>query len=161
MEALPSAATEEMKRFADAVGLVSVLASGGYPMPDPRKTSFESKNRDAEGIPVVGFRDQEWEMVSIYWVDAESDGGTGWQDPEEMIEFAKRPLPVMHTVGLLVFECDHYIAVTDSKGPEEMGSVTKIPLGWIQQYDRLGVVASKLPRLQGPGLELGEQGMAG
>ena len=31
MEALPSAATEEMKRFADEVGLVSVLASGGSP----------------------------------------------------------------------------------------------------------------------------------
>ena len=95
-------------------------------MPEPKRTISDLRNRErGRDEPFLeGYTDVEWDMVSVLWVDAESDGGSG---SEEMMEHARRPLPVIHTVGLLVHQDDEQIAVTDSKGPEEMGSVTKIP----------------------------------
>ena len=114
-------------------------------MPEPKRTTSEIRNgiqRDA--FHLEGFNDTQWEMVSVYWIDAESDGGSGWQDPEDMIEYARRPLPIMHTVGLLVYEDAEQVAITDTKGPEEMGSITKIPRIWLKRFDRLGPISSKL-----------------
>ncbi|MBG79630.1 MAG: hypothetical protein MK089_00340 [Phycisphaerales bacterium] len=114
-------------------------------MPEPKRTTSEIRNgvqRDA--FHLEGFTDTQWEMVSVYWIDAESDGGSGWQDPEDMIEYARRPLPIMHTVGLLVYEDAEQVAITDTKGPEEMGSITKIPRIWLKRFDRLGPISSKL-----------------
>jgi hypothetical protein len=114
-------------------------------MAEPKRTISELRNRERarEDVVLDGYSDVEWEMVSILWVDAESDGGNGWQDPEEMMEYARRPLPVIQTIGLLVYEDAEQIAVTDSKGPEEMGSVTKIPRQWVKQYHRLAPVSNK------------------
>jgi len=116
-------------------------------MADSKRTTSDLRNRERARDEYIldGYSDIEWDMVSIHWVDAESDGGSGWQDPEEMLEYARRPLPVIHTVGLLVFEDAEQIAITDSKGPEEMGSVTKIPRQWIKQFHRLAPVASNQP----------------
>lgn len=114
-------------------------------MPDPKRSISEPRavgHRDA--FHLEGFTDMPWEMVSIYWIDAESDGGSGWQDPEDMMDYARRPLPIMHSVGLLVYEDAEQIAITDTKGPEEMGSVTKIPRIWLKRFDRLGPISSKL-----------------
>ena len=83
-------------------------------------------------------------MVSIVWKDAESQGGPTWEDRTEMLEFAQRPLTTVHTVGLLLHADDEQIAITDTKGPEEMGSVTKIPRIWLKRFDRLGPISSKL-----------------
>ena len=114
-------------------------------MADSKRTTSDPRNRERARDEYVleGYSDIEWDMVSIHWVDAESDGGSGWQDPEEMLEYARRPLPVIHTVGLLVYEDAEQVAITDSKGPEEMGSVTKIPRQWVKQYHRLVPLASK------------------
>ena len=121
-------------------------------MAEPKRTTSDLRNRERakDDYVLEGYSDVEWEMVSILWVDAESDGGSGWQDPEEMMEYARRPLPVIHTVGLLVYEDAQQIAVTDSKGPEEMGSVTKIPRQWVKQFHRLAPVANKQGGLAPP-----------
>ncbi|MEE2907543.1 MAG: hypothetical protein VX527_06875 [Planctomycetota bacterium] len=114
-------------------------------MPEPKRTTNEVRGREGrDAFQLEGFTDTQWEMVSVFWIDAESDGGSGWQDPEDMVEYARRPLPIMHTVGLLVYEDAEQIAITDTKGPEEMGSITKIPRVWLKRFDRLGPVASKL-----------------
>ncbi|MDP7028982.1 MAG: hypothetical protein QF733_02035 [Phycisphaerales bacterium] len=78
---------------------------------------------------------QSWPVVSVRWVDAEARGGPGWEDPEDMVEFALRPLAEVHTVGLLIHECDQFIALTDSRGPDQVGSVQKIPKAWINTID--------------------------
>jgi len=114
-------------------------------MPEPKRTTAEIRNgHQRECFQLEGFTDTQWEMVSVYWIDAESDGGSGWQDPEDMLDYARRPLPIMHTVGLLVYEDAEQVAITDTKGPEEMGSITKIPRIWLKRFDRLGPVSSKL-----------------
>jgi hypothetical protein len=114
-------------------------------MAEPKRTINDPRGRDQrDGFQLEGFTDSQWEMVSVFWIDAESDGGSGWQDPEDMLEYARRPLPVMHTVGLLVYEDAEQVAITDTKGPEEMGSITKIPRIWLKRFDRLGPVSSKL-----------------
>ncbi len=78
---------------------------------------------------------QPWPVVSVRWVDAEARGGPGWEDPEDMVEFALRPLAEVHTVGLMIHESDHFIALTDSRGPDQVGSVQKIPKAWINTID--------------------------
>lgn len=79
--------------------------------------------------------DRSWPVVSVRWVDAEARGGPSWEDPEDMVEFALRPLAEVHTVGLLIYECDHFIALTDSRGPDQIGGVQKIPKAWINALD--------------------------
>ncbi|MBT4768777.1 MAG: hypothetical protein HOO04_10515 [Phycisphaerae bacterium] len=76
-----------------------------------------------------------WPVVSVKWVDAEARGGPGWEDPEDMVEFALRPLATVHTVGLLIYECEQFVAVTDSRGPDQIGAVQKIPRGWITSLE--------------------------
>ena len=77
----------------------------------------------------------EWPVVSVRWFDAEARGGPGWEDPEDMIEFAMKPLVEVHTVGLLLHTCDQFIALTDSRGPDQIGGVQKIPRAWIATLD--------------------------
>lgn len=78
---------------------------------------------------------RNWPVVSVKWVDAEARGGPGWEDPEDMVEFAMHPLATVHTVGLLIHECEQFIAVTDSRGPDQVGAVQKIPRTWITSLD--------------------------
>ena len=76
-----------------------------------------------------------WPVVSVKWVDAEARGGPGWEDPEDMVEFALRPLATVQTVGLLIHECEQFIALTDSRGPDQVGAVQKIPKAWITEME--------------------------
>ncbi|HJN80392.1 MAG: hypothetical protein QF534_05105 [Phycisphaerales bacterium] len=76
-----------------------------------------------------------WPVVSVNWVDAEARGGPGWEDPEDMVEFALRPLATVHTVGLLIHECEQFVAMTDSRAPDQVGAVQKIPKAWITSME--------------------------
>jgi hypothetical protein len=78
-----------------------------------------------------------WPIICIRWVDAEARGGPGWEDLEEMVEFALRPPAEVQTVGLLVYESEHYVALTDTRSPDLTGGVQKIPKGWILALDYL------------------------
>ena len=79
----------------------------------------------------------DWPVVSVRWVDAEARGGPGWEDAEDLIEFAMRPLAEVLTVGLMVYCCDLFVALTDSRGPDQVGAVQKIPRAWIIAMDEL------------------------
>ena len=81
--------------------------------------------------------DAPWPVIAIRWVDAEARGGPGWEDLEEMVDFALRPPAEVLTVGLLIFENDDYVAITDTRSPDLTGGVQKIPKGWILSMDRL------------------------
>lgn len=83
-------------------------------------------------------------LVSIRWKDAESQGGPTWEDTDDMLEFARRPLTTVLTVGVLLHMDPEQIAVTDTVAFDQMGGVTKIPRGWIERIDELGPVPSDL-----------------
>ncbi|MCH2137172.1 MAG: hypothetical protein MK101_11430 [Phycisphaerales bacterium] len=83
--------------------------------------------------------DSPWPVVSVRWIDAEARGGPGWEDLEEMVEFALRPPAEVLTVGLLIHENDEYIALTDTRSPDLTGGVQKIPKGWILALEHLVV----------------------
>ena len=110
--------------------------SHGYQTPDrpgPEEEPACSSRGENEAVKEV--LSSDWPVVSVRWVDAEARGGPGWEDPEDMIEFALRPLAEVHTVGLLLHSCDRYIALTDSRGPDQIGGVQKIPRAWITRMD--------------------------
>ena len=75
-------------------------------------------------------------MVSVKWKDAESQGGPSWEDSQDMLEFAKRPLIIVHTVGQLIHSDKEKIAITDTVSGDQMGGVTKIPRMWIMENGR-------------------------
>ena len=76
-------------------------------------------------------------MVSVKWKDAESQGGPSWEDTQDMLEFAKRPLIIVHTVGQLIHSDEEKIAITDTVSGDQMGGVTKIPRMWIMEMVEL------------------------
>ena len=61
-----------------------------------------------------------------------------------MLEFARRPLTTVQTVGVLLHMDEEQIAVTDTVALDQMGGVTKIPRGWIERIERLEGVGSEL-----------------
>ena len=97
------------------------------PVPAPAEQVREALSRD-------------WPPVSVVWVDAEARGGPGWEDLEELVEFAFKPLVEVRTVGLLIHACEQFVAVTDSRGPDQVGAVQKIPRAWIVSMERLAPV---------------------
>ncbi len=76
-------------------------------------------------------------MVMVIWKDAESQGGPSWEDTDDMLEFARRPLTPVRTVGLLLHLDEEQIAVTDTIALDQMGGVTKIPRAWVERFEFL------------------------
>jgi len=37
----------------------------------------------------------DWPMVEVIWIDAEEYGERGWNDTDEVLEYAKKPCPTM------------------------------------------------------------------
>ncbi len=112
-------------------------------MPQIRPT-FESSG-PTHSDEVERALDRDWPVVSVRWIDAEARGGPGWEDPEDMVEFALRPLVEVHTVGLLIYECDRFVALTDSRGPDQIGGVQKIPKAWINDLQIMASSAGDPP----------------
>ena len=103
------------------------------------RTSIETDSKPRSDVDRTGevASGHPHAMVSIRWKDAESQGGPGWEDCEEMLEFARRPLTTVHTIGLLVHADEEQIAVTDTMTTDQMGGITKIPRGWIEKIEYL------------------------
>jgi hypothetical protein len=66
-------------------------------------------------------------VETIKWVDASSHGGPGWVTHEDAETFALEKLPIMSTVGFVIYETDSYMVLTDTVGEEECSSIHKIP----------------------------------
>lgn len=97
---------------------------------DPRVPNVPNNLEDIQDA-----LNRDWPVISVRWVDAEARGGPGWEDPEDMVEFALKPLSEVQTVGLLIHACDHFIALTESRGPDQIGGVHKIPRAWITSME--------------------------
>lgn len=80
-------------------------------------------------------------IVEIVWLDAEACGEGGWMDLELGMEAAAKAPPLMRTLGYVLHTAEEFISVTDSIGPDECGTINKIPNKMIKEiyrYDRPG-----------------------
>lgn len=66
-------------------------------------------------------------MMLVRWVDAQTTGGAEWMEKSEMQAAAKTKLPLMNTVGYLIYEDETQYALVSTLGPAESSQVHKIP----------------------------------
>ncbi len=121
-------------------------ADAGMRAPYPADSTATSTPRlesnhldhDVDGDPdTFEFDGADPRMVLVVWKDAESQGGPTWEDTDEMLEFARRPLGLVRTVGLLLHVDHEQIAITDTVATDQMGGVTKIPRAWVERFEYL------------------------
>jgi hypothetical protein len=77
--------------------------------------------------------------VIVEWRDAETRGGPEWVPLEDLIDYSTQPPPIMTTVGCVLYDTDDFIALTDTLGPEETGSINVLPKGMIISIKELHV----------------------
>ena len=76
-------------------------------------------------------RNGEYRLVLVEWTDAEEHGEMGWNDLEEMLEYAAKECPIMRSVGWCVHESASHIALLSTIGDIECSTVEKIPNAFI------------------------------
>ena len=89
----------------------------------PRKPSEASKPN--------AYNYDDIRILEVVWNDAVEEGDIGWNDLKAMMRLAKKPCPVMQTLGYLVYSDDHQISLLSTLGPEECSRLDKIPRAWI------------------------------
>lgn len=72
------------------------------------------------------------------WYDAHSQGGPDWVDAEDAMEYAHMELPLIRQVGIVLYEAEGYIAITDTVGSTMTGTVHSIPRGMIISMVKIG-----------------------
>ena len=80
---------------------------------------------------------KKYPLVEVVWLDAEEKGEVGWNDTKELLRYAKKPCPTMHTVGYCVYKGEEHIALLSTIGPDECSSLEKIPLAFIKTINEL------------------------
>ena len=71
--------------------------------------------------------------VEVWWYDAETCGGPGWVDRDDADDYIYGDLPIIKSIGFLCAITDTHYAITDSVGHNQIGGVTKIPLGMVKE----------------------------
>jgi len=77
------------------------------------------------------------EVREIVWVDAHSQGGPEWVSLEDAYEYAHEPLPKIKNIGYVLHETDEYVAITDTVGEDNTGTVHSIPRNIIIEMSTL------------------------
>jgi len=80
---------------------------------------------------------KDYDMVEVMWVDAEEHGEIGWNNLKEQLKYAKKPCPLMRSIGFEVWRDAKHIALISSMGDKECSSVEKIPMGFIKSITKL------------------------
>ena len=78
-----------------------------------------------------------YRLVEVIWVDAEEYGEIGWNDLKAMKRYAKKPCPVMRSVGYVLHQDDQHISLASTVGDKECSTVEKVPCQFIQSITDL------------------------
>jgi len=78
-----------------------------------------------------------YDIVLVEWVDAEEHGEVGWNNLKAQLKYAKKPCPVMRSVGFEVWRDANHIALLSSIGDKECSTVEKIPIGFVRSVTLL------------------------
>ena len=93
---------------------------------------------------------KNYDIVLVEWVDAEEKGESGWNDIKEMLRYAKKPCPVMRSVGFEVYRGKDHIALLSTVGPDECSTLEKIPLGFIKSITPLAANKTSIDATHNP-----------
>lgn len=85
----------------------------------------------------------DYKLVEVIWIDAEEHGDVGWNDLKSMKAYAKKPCPVMYTVGYVLHQSEEHIAVISTVGTDECSRVEKIPTEFVKE---IKVIREEKPR---------------
>jgi len=77
-------------------------------------------------------KSKEYQIVEVLWSDAEEKGDTGWNDIKEMLQYAKKPCPIMKSVGYDVYRDKDHISLLSTIGPDECSTIEKIPIAFVK-----------------------------
>jgi len=90
---------------------------------------------NTEGIYQMAIK--AYKIVECLWSDAEEKGDVGWNDLSELLKYAKKPCPVMRTVGYEVYRDADHIALLSTIGNAECSTLEKIPIAFIKSITPL------------------------
>ncbi len=76
-------------------------------------------------------------LVEVIWEDAEEYGEIGWNDLKAMKRYAKKPCPVMHSVGYVLHNDKNHITLASTIGSKECSTTEKIPTSFIKSITKL------------------------
>jgi len=74
----------------------------------------------------------KYNIVEVQWVDAEEHGEIGWNNLKAQLKYAKKPCPLMRSVGFEVWRDENHIALLSSIGDKECSAIEKIPIAFVQ-----------------------------
>ena len=89
----------------------------------------ETWNSNESWTPSTSFH----ELVEIWWDDAETCGGPGWVDRDDANDYIYGDLPTIKSIGFLCAITDTHYSITDNVGHNQIGGVTKIPIGMVKE----------------------------
>ena len=72
-------------------------------------------------------------IIEVIWIDAQEVGGIGWNDLDEILTESLKPCPIMHSVGIVLRDCEDCVSLLSTVGPSECSSMEKIPRVWIKR----------------------------
>ena len=82
-------------------------------------------------------KQKHYDVVEVTWVDAEEVGDTGWNNLKGQLMDAKKPCPVMKTVGYVVYESKTHISLLSSIGADNASTLEKIPMSFVVDIKKL------------------------
>lgn len=74
----------------------------------------------------------QYDIVEVVWIDAEEHGEIGWNNLKSQLKYAKKPCPLMRSVGYEVWRDDKHIALLSTIGEKECSTIEKIPNPFVQ-----------------------------
>ena len=87
--------------------------------------------------------DKVYEIVEVIWVDAEEIGDTGWNNLKGQLRDAKKPCPIMKSVGYIVYQDEKQVSLLSTIGKDLASTLEKIPAGFIVEINKLTKVEDK------------------
>jgi len=86
---------------------------------------------------------KNYNIVEVIWQDAEEIGDVGWNDKKKQLREAKKPCPVMRTVGYEVYRDKDHIALLSTIGKDLASTLEKIPIRFVKTITVLQKPARK------------------
>jgi len=81
-----------------------------------------------------------YEILEVIWTDAEELGDVGWNNLKEQLKCAKKPCPVMKSVGYCVYRSDTHISLLSTLGKDVGSTLEKIPMSFVVDVRVLSAV---------------------